>query len=60
MIVRGSLYPTKKLKIVTRALLHGGTPYATTNKIMIPSGYNYNGRVARHELAHTVRHTLVS
>ena len=55
----GQSLPNKVLKVVTRALIHGGTPYATTNKIRIPRGYNYNWRTARHELAHTIRHTLV-
>ena len=52
--------PYKVLKIVTRTVLHGGTPYATTNKIRIPRGFNYNWRTARHEFAHTMRQTLVS
>lgn len=56
----GQSLPYKVLKVVTRALIHGGTPYATTNKIRIPRGYNYNWRIARHEFAHTIRHTLVS
>ena len=56
----GQSLPYKTLKVVTHAVLHGGTPYATTNKIRIPKGYNYDENTARHELAHTVRHTLVS
>ena len=52
--------PYKVLKVVTHAVLHGGTPYATTNKIRIPRRFNYNWRTARHEFAHTIRHTLVS
>ena len=54
------LLPYRKLSVVTRALLHGGTPYATRNKIQIPTGYNYNLRTAKHEFAHTIRHALVS
>ena len=56
----GKSLPYSRLKIVTRPLIHGGTPYATTNKIRIPSGYRYTYTTAKHELAHTVRHTLVS
>ena len=52
--------PYSRLKVVTRAPIHGGTPYSTTNKIRIPSGYNYGFETAQHELAHTVRHSLVS
>ena len=52
--------PYSELKVVTRAPVHGGTPYATTNKIRIPSSYNFDFETAKHELAHTVRHTLVS
>ena len=52
--------PYSRLKVVTRAPIHGGTPYATTDKIRIPSGYNFNLETANHELAHTVRHSLVS
>ena len=56
----GLSLPYSKLRVVTRAILHGGTPYATTNKIRIPRGYNYNLRSAKHEFAHTIRHSLVS
>lgn len=52
--------PYRKLRVVTPALIHGGTPYATTNKIRIPRRYNYNQRTAMHEFAHTIRHSLVS
>ena len=52
--------PYSRLKVVTRAPIHGGTPYSTTNKIRIPSNYNYNIETAKHEFAHTVRHSLVS
>ena len=51
--------PYRKLRVVTRALIHGGTPYSTTNKIRIPKGYNYNYRTAKHEFAHTIRHSFV-
>ena len=56
----GKALPYNRLKVVTRAPIHGGTPYSTTDKIRIPSGYNFNFEAAQHELAHTVRHTLVS
>lgn len=56
----GKPLPYDKLKVVTNAPLHGGTPYATTDKIRIPSGYSYHFVTAKHELAHTVRHSLVS
>ena len=52
--------PYRKLRVVTPAVIHGGTPYATTNKIRIPKRYNYNQRSAMHEFAHTIRHSLVS
>ena len=54
------LLPYSRLKVVTRAPIHGGTPYSTTDKIRIPSDYNFNFLAAKHELAHTVRHSLVS
>ena len=56
----GKALPYSELKVVTRAPVHGGTPYATTSKIRIPSSYNFDFETAKHELAHTVRHTLVS
>lgn len=56
----GKPLPYSHLKVVTRAPIHGGTPYSTTDKIRIPSGYNFNLQTAKHELAHTVRHSLVS
>ena len=56
----GKSLPYSRLRVVTRAPIHGGTPYATTDKIRIPSGYNFNLESAKHELAHTVRHSLVS
>ena len=56
----GKSLPYSRLRVVTRAPIHGGTPYATTDKIRIPSGYNFNLETAKHELAHTVRHSLVS
>ena len=56
----GKTLPYDELKVITKAPLHGGTPYATTNKIRIPSGYSYRFQTAQHELAHTVRHSLVS
>ena len=56
----GKSLPYSRLKVVTHAPIHGGTPYSTTDKIRIPSGYNYDFGTAKHELAHTVRHSLVS
>lgn len=52
--------PYSKLRVVTLARIHGRTPYATTNKIRIPRGYRYRFSTAKHELAHTIRHSLVS
>ena len=56
----GKSLPYDRLKVVTRAPIHGGTPYSTTDKIRIPSGYSFDLKTAKHELAHTVRHSLVS
>lgn len=56
----GKPLPYSKLKVVTQAPIHGGTPYATLNKIRIPKDYDYGLSTAKHELAHTVRHSLVS
>lgn len=54
----GKFLPYSRLKVITQAPVHGGTPYATTETIRIPSGYNYDFASAKHELAHTVRHSL--
>ena len=56
----GKSLPYGRLKVVTKAPIHGGTPYSTTTKIRIPAGYNYDFNTAKHELAHTVRHSLVN
>ena len=56
----GKALPYSRLKVVTRAPINGGTPYSTTDKIRIPSGYSFNLEAAKHELAHTVRHSMVS
>ena len=56
----GRSLPYSMLRVVTRAPIHGGTPYTTTNKIRIPKGYRYSFTTAKHELAHTVRQSLVS
>ena len=53
----GMKIPVKKLKVLTRVILNGGTPYATTDKIRIPRNYNVRTSTADHELAHIVRHT---
>ena len=52
--------PYKTLNVRTHVILHGGTPYAFCSKIHIPKGYHISEKTAKHELAHTVRHTLVS
>ena len=59
-VLTGKHLPYKRLEIVTHAPIHGGTPFSTTDKIRIPSGYNYDLSTAKHDLAHTVRHSLVS
>ena len=56
----GKSLPYNRLKVVTHAPIHGGTPYSTTDEIRIPSGYNFDLKTAKHKLAHTVRHSLVS
>ena len=48
-------------QVQPKATSHGGTPYATTNVVRIPRGYSINNidvETAKHELAHTVRHSL--
>ena len=60
LTLSGKSLPYSRLKVITRTPVHGGTPYSTTNTIRIPSGYDYDLETAKHELAHTVRHTLVS
>jgi len=51
--------PGGTLHIRTGVLLHGGSAYAMTNIIRIPNSYSSSRittRLARHELAHIVRH----
>ena len=56
----GSKVPYKTLHVHTHVLIHGGTPYAIRSKVNLPKGYPITRSTARHELGHTVRHTLVS
>ena len=49
--------PYNCLKVITSEI---GIPFATVNKIRIPSYFNYTFSTAKHELAHTVRQSLVS
>ena len=55
-----SRVPYKTLHVRTHVIIHGGTPYAFRSKVNIPKRYRLSKRTAMHELAHTVRHTLVS
>ncbi|CAH1794255.1 unnamed protein product [Owenia fusiformis] len=54
----GRPLPRSSVYVVTNALIHGGTPWAMTQRIRIPSGYSLTGNTAKHELAHIARHTL--
>ena len=50
--------PYSTLHVKTNALIHGGTPYATTNVIRIPKSWDpISLSTARHEFAHTIRHS---
>ena len=55
-----SRVPYGTLHVYTRFIVHGGTPYAIRSRVNIPPGYRLSLRTAQHEIAHTVRHTLVS
>ena len=55
-----SQVPYVTLNVRTHVIIHGGAPYAYRSKINIPKGYDISEMTAKHELAHTVRHTLVS
>ncbi len=55
----GLQLPYKTLKVCTHAIIHGGTPYALLDKAFVPRDYPLTLEIAKHELAHTVRHTLV-
>jgi hypothetical protein len=59
--VAKSPLPYSTLYIRTNAIIHGGTAYATTDTIRIPgkkSSITY--RTAKHEFAHTIRHSFDS
>ncbi|CAH1794483.1 unnamed protein product [Owenia fusiformis] len=53
-----SALPYSYLKVQTKSVLTAGKPWATTDKIRLPSGYSLDAETAKHELAHTIRHTL--
>ena len=55
----GISLPYSTLHVCTHAIIHGGTPYALLNKVMVPKNYPVSFETAKHELAHTVRHSLV-
>ena len=51
--------PYSTLYIRTKALLHGGTPYTTTNVVSIPRTYTtLKYETALHEFAHSLRHSF--
>ena len=52
--------PYNTLYIRTNALIHAGTPYATTNVVRIPRKYEkyFTYATAKHEFAHTIRHSF--
>ena len=52
--------PYSRLHVRTKVIIHGGTPYSLLSTVQIPSGYKLSTATAIHELAHTVRHSLVS
>lgn len=53
-----TLLPYRVLYVRTKAPLHGGTPYSTTNIVRIPGKYKtISYATAKHEFAHTIRHT---
>lgn len=51
--------PYETLHVCTHAIIHGGTPYALLNKVLVPENDSLSLESALNELAHTVRHTLV-
>jgi hypothetical protein len=58
LIAQSSL-PYSTLFIRTNAIVHGGTPYATTDVVRIPSKYkSISYSTAKHEFAHTFRHSF--
>lgn len=56
----GTPLPYSRLHVRTKVIIHGGTPYSLLDTVQIPSGATLSLTTAKHELAHTVRHTLVS
>ena len=55
----GETLPGGYLHVRTGVLIHGGTPYATTNIVRIPNSYSASQltyATAKHELAHIFRH----
>ena len=52
--------PYETLRVFTHAIIHGGTPYALIHTVNVPEDYPLSLETAKHELAHTVRHSLVS
>ena len=58
----GSSLPYSCLNVRTHAIIHGGTAYSELSKVNIPrsTGERLSLTTAKHELGHTIRHTLVS
>lgn len=57
--VAKSPLPYSTLYVQTKALIHGGTSYATTDTIRIPPKYSsITLKTAQHEFAHTIRHSF--
>ena len=56
--VAKSLLPYNTLYIQSKTLIHGGTPYSTTNTVRIPRNYNITFETAQHEFVHTIRHSF--
>ena len=58
-LVARSPLPYSTLYIQTKALLNGGTPYASTNVVRIPPKFTHiSYATAKHEFAHTIRHSF--
>ena len=55
---KNSRLPYSSLKVKTESKVTAGVPYATTDNIRIPKGYSLTLATAKHELAHTIRHSL--
>lgn len=56
--VAKSPLPYTTLSVQTKTLIHGGTPYSTTNTVRIPRNYPITYEMAQHEFAHTIRHSF--